>query len=67
MSDVEVVTFSHRRCSNAALQAENDMLERFISRIDHLGLVSQGGGDNLGAVGSTQLEGGVSATQRQDI
>lgn len=53
----------HRRCSKAAILAENDMFERFISRMDHQDLVSQAGGDSLGAAGSTQLEGGVSATQ----
>ncbi|KAL3061889.1 hypothetical protein OYC64_009925 [Pagothenia borchgrevinki] len=46
------------KCSNAALLAEIDMLERFIGRLDPQDLVSQAGGDDSGAAGDSQLEGG---------
>lgn len=43
------------------------MLERFISRLDLQDLVSQDGGDGLGIARASQLEGGVGATQSQDV
>ncbi|XP_076589100.1 cilia- and flagella-associated protein 263-like [Chaetodon auriga] len=46
------------KCSNAALLAENDMLERFIGRMDRQDLVSQSGGDDVETAGAPQLEGG---------
>ncbi|XP_070829041.1 cilia- and flagella-associated protein 263 [Chaetodon trifascialis] len=46
------------KCSNAALLAENDTLERFIGRVDLQDLVSQSGGDDVGTAGAPQLEGG---------
>ncbi|KAI9523486.1 hypothetical protein NQZ68_027344 [Dissostichus eleginoides] len=46
------------KCSNAALLAEIDMLERFIGRLDPQDLVSQARGDDSGATGDSQLEGG---------
>ncbi|KAL6107047.1 ccdc113 [Pungitius sinensis] len=52
------------KCSNAALLAEIDMLERFISRIDPQDLVPNAGGDGLGAAGASNLEGGVGGQRR---
>ncbi|XP_070687588.1 cilia- and flagella-associated protein 263 [Pempheris klunzingeri] len=49
------------KCSYAALLAENDMFERFISRMDPQDLVSQTGGD----AGASQLEGGVRGRRRR--
>ncbi|XP_029289320.1 cilia- and flagella-associated protein 263 [Cottoperca gobio] len=46
------------KCSNAALHAEIGMFERFIGRIDPRDLVSDAGGDCLGAAGVSQPEGG---------
>ncbi|XP_041795767.1 coiled-coil domain-containing protein 113 [Chelmon rostratus] len=51
--------------SNAALLAENDMLERFISRLDLQDLVSQDGGDGLGIARASQLEGGGRGRRRR--
>ncbi|XP_023271263.1 coiled-coil domain-containing protein 113-like [Seriola lalandi dorsalis] len=53
------------RCSNAALLAENDMFEQFISRLDPQDLVSQAGGEGLGAAGASQLEGGGHGWRRR--
>ncbi|XP_058500671.1 coiled-coil domain-containing protein 113 [Solea solea] len=47
------------KCSIAALHAENDMFERFISRLDPHELVSQaGGGEGPGPAGASQQESG---------
>ncbi|XP_010775560.1 coiled-coil domain-containing protein 113-like [Notothenia coriiceps] len=53
------------KCSNAALLAEIDMLERFIGRLDPQDLVSQAGGDDSGAAGDSQLEGGGRGPRRR--
>ncbi|XP_022610236.1 coiled-coil domain-containing protein 113 isoform X1 [Seriola dumerili] len=53
------------RCSNAALLAENDMFEQFISRLDPQDLVSQAGGEGLGTAGASQLEGGGQGRRRR--
>ncbi|XP_034079297.1 coiled-coil domain-containing protein 113 [Gymnodraco acuticeps] len=53
------------KCSNAALLAEIDMLERFIGRLDPQDLVSQAGGDDSGAAGDSQLEGGGGGPRRR--
>ncbi|KAG8012474.1 hypothetical protein GBF38_020243 [Nibea albiflora] len=50
--------------TNAALLAENDMFERFISHLDPQDLVSQGG-DGLGAAGASLLEGGASLKEAE--
>nr|XP_040018850.1 coiled-coil domain-containing protein 113-like isoform X2 [Gasterosteus aculeatus aculeatus] len=52
------------KCSNAALLAEIDMLERFIGRIDPQDLVSTAGGDGLGPAGASNLEGGLTSEQK---
>ncbi|XP_039988377.1 coiled-coil domain-containing protein 113 isoform X2 [Xiphias gladius] len=46
------------KCSIAALLAENDMFERFISRLDPQDLLYQGGGEGSAVAGAFQLEGG---------
>ncbi|KAK2918098.1 hypothetical protein Q8A73_004844 [Channa argus] len=43
--------------SNAALLSENDMFERFISRLDSQDLVFLAGGETLGVAGASQAEG----------
>ncbi|XP_033997742.1 coiled-coil domain-containing protein 113 [Trematomus bernacchii] len=53
------------KCSNAALLAEIDMLERFIGRLDPQDLVSQAGEDDSGAAGDSQLEGGGRGPRRR--
>ncbi|XP_051238776.1 coiled-coil domain-containing protein 113 [Dicentrarchus labrax] len=53
------------KCSNAALLAENNMLERFIGRLDPQDLVSQAGADGPGASGASQLEGGGRGRRRR--
>ncbi|XP_071360930.1 cilia- and flagella-associated protein 263 [Trachinotus anak] len=53
------------KCSNAALLAENDMFDRFISRLDPQDLVSQGGREGVGAAGASQLEGGGHGRRRR--
>ncbi|TKS73178.1 Coiled-coil domain-containing protein 113 [Collichthys lucidus] len=51
--------------TNAALLAENDMFEWFISHLDPQDLVSHAGGDGLGAAGASQLEGGGRGKRRK--
>uniref|UniRef100_A0A8C4NU75 Cilia- and flagella-associated protein 263 n=1 Tax=Dicentrarchus labrax TaxID=13489 RepID=A0A8C4NU75_DICLA len=60
-------TSTHPRCSNAALLAENNMLERFIGRLDPQDLVSQAGADGPGASGASQLEGGLTLEQKLNV
>ncbi|XP_018526685.2 coiled-coil domain-containing protein 113 [Lates calcarifer] len=53
------------KCSIAALLAENNMFERFISRLDPQDLVSQAGGEGAGAAGASHLEGGSRGRRRK--
>ncbi|XP_040894185.1 coiled-coil domain-containing protein 113 isoform X1 [Toxotes jaculatrix] len=53
------------KCSNAALLAENDMFEQFISRLDPQDLESQAGGEGPGAMGGSQLERGARGRRRK--
>ncbi|XP_044212729.1 coiled-coil domain-containing protein 113 [Thunnus albacares] len=51
--------------SIAALLAENDMFERFISRLDPKDLVPQPPGEGPGPAGASQLEGGGRGRRRR--
>ncbi|KAM7396417.1 hypothetical protein PAMP_019458 [Pampus punctatissimus] len=53
------------KCSIAALLSENDMFERFISRLDPQDLVSQPPGEGPGTAGASQLEGGGRGWRRR--
>ncbi|XP_067357469.1 cilia- and flagella-associated protein 263 isoform X2 [Channa argus] len=51
--------------SNAALLSENDMFERFISRLDSQDLVFLAGGETLGVAGASQAEGWASLKEAE--
>ncbi|XP_034540690.1 coiled-coil domain-containing protein 113 [Notolabrus celidotus] len=53
------------RCSNAALLAEIDLFERYISRVDPQDPVSHGGGSGPGAPGGSKLESGGRGRRRR--
>eukprot|EP00064_Thunnus_orientalis_P017996 superscaffoldBa00003994_g18084 len=53
--------------SIAALLAENDMFERFISRLDPKDLVPQPPGEGPGPAGASQLEGGVTQLEKFNL
>ncbi|KAK2841993.1 hypothetical protein Q5P01_012193 [Channa striata] len=51
--------------SNAALLAENQMFERFISRLDIQDLLLLAAGESLGAAGASQVDGGSYGWRRR--